>query len=103
MPKEGISVEIERKESFSKKAIRQFFRFGRELKISPKASATLNEPGFKVEYFTQTVSVLIGIGKDHTAELIMTKEAHDAFIKGEEISITTVGEFQERFVNKKAK
>jgi hypothetical protein len=70
---------------------------GKEIRISPKANATVNKPGFKTEFFVPTVNVLIGIGKDNTADLIMTVDAWEALKSGEEISITTVKEFREKF------
>jgi hypothetical protein len=77
--------------------------FGRELKISPKSDAILNKPGFKSEYNEETVSVLIGIGKDHVAELIMTRSAWEAFVSGEKVDITTVKQFAAMYIKKKKK
>lgn len=71
-----------------------FFRLGKEIKISPKATAMVNAPGYKQEFFVESVSVLIGIGKNHSADLIMSKEAWEALKNGEEISITTTQEFK---------
>lgn len=71
---------------------------GREIKISPKSYCTINSPGFKAEYFVPTISICIGIGKDHTAELIMTQEAWDALKSNEEINITTLKEFKEKYL-----
>lgn len=73
--------------------IESFARLGKEIKISPKANITINKPGFKTEFFTESVNVVIGIGKDHTADLIMTKEAWEA-LQSQPISITTVKEFK---------
>lgn len=77
--------------------IKGSIRFGREIKISPKANACINERGYKVEYFTETVSVTIGIGKDYTAELIMTEDAWKALRKGEKITTTTTHQFKELY------
>lgn len=71
---------------------------GKEIKISPKSHAAINAPGFKTEFFVESVNVLIGIGKDHTADLIMTKEAWEALNNGEQVSITTLKEFKEKFL-----
>lgn len=71
---------------------------GKEIKISPKSHMTKNNPGFKAEYFVPTMSVLIGIGNDHTAELIMTEDAHKALIAGAEINITTAKEWKKRYL-----
>jgi len=78
--------------------IEKFGRLGKEVKISPKANITINSAGFKTEFFVETVNVLIGIGKDHTADLIMPKEAWEALNSGEEISITTTKEFKEKYL-----
>lgn len=67
------------------------FRLGREIKISPKSSCLLFKP-FSVDYAVDMVVVIIGIGKDHTAELSMTKDAWQALNLGEEISIMTTKE-----------
>ena len=71
---------------------------GRELKISPKSHITFNCPGYKQEFFVESVAVLIGIGKDHTADLIMSKEAYEALRSGEEINVTTKKEFIKKFL-----
>ncbi len=73
-------------------------RLGREIKISPKANITINKPGFRTQFFTETAVLLIGIGKDHTAQLIMSKEALEALKRGEEIEITTTKEFVKNFI-----
>ena len=72
-----------------------------EIKISPKANITVNKAGFKTEFFVETVNVLIGIGNDHNADLIMSKDAWDALLKGEKIHITTTEEFKKKYVYKK--
>jgi hypothetical protein len=76
-------------------------RLGKEIKITPKAHITVNKPGFKTEFFVETVNVVIGIGKDHTADLIMSKDAWDALNAGEKISITTTEEFKKKYISKK--
>lgn len=78
--------------------IEKFGRLGTEIKISPKANITINSAGFKTEFFVETVNVLIGIGKDHTADLIMTKDAWEALNSGEKIDITTTKEFKEKYL-----
>lgn len=77
------------------------FRFGKEVKVSPKANACFNKEGYKAEYFTETVSVCIGIGKDHTAELIMTKAAWNALNDGAVVFTTTTEEFKRKYIYKK--
>lgn len=78
--------------------ISTFGSLGREIKISPKANITVNHPGYKIEFFVDTVTVLIGIGKDNTADLVMTKDAWEALKNGEAIDITTNKQFKENFL-----
>lgn len=75
-------------------------RLGKEIKISPKANVTINSEGFKTEFFVKTINVLIGIGKDYTADLIMEENAWKALLDGEKISITTTEEFKKKYVYK---
>lgn len=91
--KEGSPVNVR----FTQR-INYFTRLGREVKISPKANITVNSPGFKIEFFVETVSVCIGIGKDFSADLIMTKDAWEALNQGEKIHITTTEEFKKKFL-----
>jgi hypothetical protein len=79
-----------------KQEIDHFARLGREIKISPKANISVNKAGFKTEFFVETVDVLIGIGKNNTAHLIMNKDAWMALNNGEKISITTTEEFKKK-------
>ena len=78
-------TEINKPKSINQYEITHFARLGKEIKISPKANITVNKAGFKTEFFVETVSVLIGIGNDNTAELIMCKEAWEALNNGEKI------------------
>lgn len=86
-----------------KQVVNHFTRLGKEIKISPKANVTINKPGFEVKFFDETVSINIGIGKDHTADLIMDKDAWEALNAGEKISITTTEEFKKKVVYKAKK
>lgn len=56
-------------------------RLGKLIKISPKSMGAINSPGYQVEYVGVSVSVLVGIGKDHTAELTMSVEAWKVLTK----------------------
>lgn len=64
-------------------------KFGKELVISPKAAANHNHPGYRVKVYDESVTVTIGIGKDHIAELVMTKQAYEAFISGEKVTFNS--------------
>lgn len=72
-------------------------RLGREIRISPKAHISVMAPGYKAEFFVETVEILIGIGADHTASLIMAKEAWEELKKGELINITTTEEYKKMY------
>ena len=75
-------------------------RLGREIKISPKSHVTINKPGYSMEMFVESVSIVIGIGNDQVADLVMSKEAWEALLKGEKIHITTTEEFKKKYVYK---
>lgn len=81
-----------------KQTITQFTSLGKEIKVSPKSHICINEPGYVQEFFVESVSVLIGIGKDHTADITMTKDAWEALKRGEEVTITTQKEFKKNFL-----
>jgi hypothetical protein len=72
-------------------------RLGREIKISPKAHIDVIEAGYKTEFGVPIIEVLIGIGKDHTASLIMDTEAWEALRAGEKINITTTEEYKKQY------
>lgn len=76
------------------KKINHFVRFGKRIVISPKATAEINTAGYKKHFLVDSVSVIIGIGKDHTAELVMEAEAWEALKNGQEVSVTTTNEFK---------
>jgi len=97
--KNDIEYKVEMVDTFGpvtrtyKQTIIGFSSLGKELKVSPKSHITINKPGYKQEFFVESVSLLIGIGKDHTADIIMTKEAWEALKAGEKIEITTSASF----------
>ena len=103
---EKTNIEIQMTDSENPKIrftqkINGFSNLGREIKISPKSHVAICDKGYKVEYFTDMVSVCIGIGKDHTAELTMTKDAWEALNKDEKVSITTLKEFNNKYIKRK--
>lgn len=71
---------------------------GKRIEIGSKACVSKNKAGFKIEYFTPTIQVLIGIGKDHTAYLIMDEDAWKALKKDNKISIDTLNTFKKNFL-----
>jgi len=78
-----------------------FTRLGKEIRISPKANITINKPGYTTEFYVETVNVVIGIGKDHTADLIMSKDAWEALNAGEPVNIITTEDFKKKYIYKK--
>lgn len=93
-----VNEEGEKRSFKYSQEIKGFKPLGKELKISPKANATINAAGYKCEYFVETVSVVIGIGDDHVAELILDVESWEALKSGEKVSITTCKQFKEEFL-----
>ena len=78
----------------------KFSALGKEIKISPKSHICINKAGYKAEYFVETISINIGIGKDHTAELIMPIDAYNALHNGENVFVTTLKEFNDKYVKR---
>lgn len=83
--------------------ITDYFPFEREMKISPKSCMTINAPGYKQEFFVESVSILIDIGKNHSADLIMSKEAWEEFRNGAKLEITTTKQFRDKIIKRKTK
>lgn len=75
-----------------------FGSLGKKILLSPKAYISVNKPGYRIEYMEETVSMSIGIGKDHSANVVMTKRAWEALNNGEEVDITTFKEFKSNFL-----
>ena len=73
-------------------------KLGKRVEIGSTAHATLNKPGAKYEFFTPTVEVLIGIGKDNVGRLIMEQSAWAALKKGQKINITSLKQFTKQFL-----
>ena len=74
--------------------VHSFSKLGQEIRISPKARVAINHPGFKIQYDVETVSLLIGIGNNQTAHLVMSLAAWEALKAGELQSIETLQEFK---------
>lgn len=75
-----------------------FGKLGREIKISPKSRVDINQPPVGIKFHVPSVSLVIGIGKDHVGYLFMDVEAWKALKEGEEIIIDTLKEFQKKFL-----
>lgn len=93
--KEMGSPEIASREKMHTK---NYGTLGKEIKISPKSMVRVNNPGAYMEFFVPTIEVLISIGKDETARLIMPESAWEALKNGSDVSILTLKEFKEKFL-----
>jgi len=78
--------------------IETFGTLGRKLSIPVKTKATVYNEGYSVEFKGKSVAVSFGIGKDHTAQLVMSLEAWEAFKNGDEPIFTTLNEFKKNFL-----
>ena len=78
--------------------IENFGSLGKRLEIGARAKVSINKPGFSLTHYEPTVDVLIGIGKDHVARLIMDVGAWEALKNGEEIDIDTLASFRNNFL-----
>lgn len=78
------------------KQIECFTSFGKPVFISPKSNAYINKPGYKISFDTEVVEVLIGIGVDGIAKLLIDKQSWEALNAGETVVITTNKEFNRK-------
>lgn len=78
--------------------IDNFGRLGRRIEIGANAKVTINKPGMGVKFNTPTVDILIGIGKDHVANLVMDVLAWEALKSGEDVNIDSLKKFKSRFL-----
>lgn len=94
---EGIEQIKQPTRSVIEQKIEGFLRLGKEIKITPKANVTINKPGYSLKHFTETVSLIIGIGNNHLADLVMNKDAWEALKAGESVHIETTEEYKKKF------
>lgn len=73
---------------------------GKEIKISPKSHVYFNKAGAEFKFIEESVEVVIEIGKDHSAHLVMCKSDWEALNSGAEIQVDTLKEFKEIFIKK---
>lgn len=78
--------------------IENFSKLGKRVEIGSTAKVSINKPGFKMEFYTPTVDVVIGIGKDHVARLVMDEDAWKALKKGQKVEITSLPQFKKKFL-----
>lgn len=76
-------------EAIHKGKIKAFSKLGKEIKLSPKSKIAIYEPMASVEYHITSVSMIIGIGKDHTAVLSMSEDAWNSLKNGNEVTTTS--------------
>lgn len=76
-------------EAIHKGKIKAFSKLGKEIKLSPKSKVAIHEPMASVEYHVTSVSMIIGIGKEHTAVLSMSEDAWNALKDGNETTTTS--------------
>lgn len=62
------------------KAVNQHQTLGKDLLIKSESELHKNEAGMRIKYAIPAFEVIIPIGKDHTALLIMDEDAYNAFI-----------------------
>lgn len=80
--------------------ITHFGRLGKEIKITPKANASFHPIGYKMEFYVDTVSVVIGIGDNHVADLVMSQDAWNDLQNGEKIYVETTEDFKKKYLKK---
>lgn len=92
--------------SSDSKAVRSIFNaipvnhgaLGKRIELGSKTHITKNKAGMKIEFFTPTIEVLIGIGKDHVAYLLMDEDAWNALNKGQKLDVETITTFKKKFL-----
>ncbi|HNA42041.1 MAG TPA: hypothetical protein PLP81_08105 [Saprospiraceae bacterium] len=77
-------------------AFKAFVRFGAKIFVSPKTQAQLNNPGFKLEFNTESVIIPIEV-EGETGYVAMSKKAWDSLIAGKEAIILTTEEYRKKY------
>lgn len=91
-------MSTQKTRSITQSQIENHGKLGKRIEIGATAHVRVNKPGMKVEWFVPTVDVLIGIGKDHVAYLIMDEDAWKALKKGQKVSIDSLPTFKKKFL-----
>lgn len=93
---------IDEDESNIKRKYRRFIESAEELGIEIKIPANThickNKEGYETKYFVPTISAVIGIGKNETAELIIKEQGWKDLLNGAEVSITTKEQFEKKYL-----
>ena len=62
------------------KLVENFGALGRAIRVGANSYVSLNKPGFGIKFHVPTVDLVIGIGKDHVAYLVMDAYEPLAFL-----------------------
>lgn len=71
---------------------------GKRIELGARSHITKNKSGAKYEFFSPTIELLIGIGNDSVARLIMDEDAWKDLKKGRKINITSLQSFKKKFL-----
>jgi hypothetical protein len=71
---------------------------GKRIEIGSKAHISKNRAGAKYEFFTPTIELLFGIGKDHVGRVIMDEDAWKALKRGTKVDVTSFQTFKKKFL-----
>lgn len=75
-----------------------FGALGKRIEIGARTKVSVNKSGAEIKFNVPTVDVVIGIGNNHVALLIMDVEAWKALKADEKIDITTITDFKKNFL-----
>jgi hypothetical protein len=65
-------------------------KLGKPIYLTENSMVLFNNEGYSITYFDKTVEVIIGIGNDNTASLIMSEDAWNDLKAGEKVHISEV-------------
>jgi hypothetical protein len=71
---------------------------GKRIEFGARSHITKNKAGATYEFFTPTIELMFGIGKDHVGRLVMDETAWKALKKGAKVNIDSFQEFKKRFL-----
>jgi len=71
---------------------------GKRIELGARSHISKNKSGAKYEFFSPTIELLIGIGKDNVARLIMDEDAWFALKKGQKLNVDTLQKFKKNFL-----
>jgi hypothetical protein len=71
---------------------------GKRIELGARAHVTKNKSGAKYEFFSPTIELLIGIGNDSVARLIMDEDAWKDLKKGRKVNVDSLQTFKKKFL-----